>query len=181
VKGQKNDDWDAGHDEHWCAGPNALNSFVVSCNIKSGLACNEIAPTAKTALVFARSCAHVTRVIWLTPEQPRATEMTHEYDDPVTTERVEAAVQLVVRLQTDRHAAQLDELVIEAVDAVFCTNITSAADASIRGASPAHAGLVAEVLRRVQAATAASSLPDPVDLASDQSFPASDPPAWISR
>ena len=70
--------------------------------------------------------------------------MTHEYDDPVTTERVEAAVQLVVRLQTDRHAAQLDELVIEAVDAVFFTNITSAADASIRGASPAHAGLVAE-------------------------------------
>jgi hypothetical protein len=52
--------------------------------------------------------------------------MTHEYDDPVTKERVEAAVQLVARLQSDRHAAPLDELAIEAVDTVFCTCITSA-------------------------------------------------------
>lgn len=111
--------------------------------------------------------------------------MTHEYDDPVTDEAIEAAVQLAIRMHSERRPASLEELANEAVDTVFCTCATTAADASVRGRSPVHAGVIAEVVQRVQRrgmrqpATPVQS--DPVDLASEQSFPASDPPAWVWR
>jgi hypothetical protein len=64
----------------------------------------------------------------------------------------------------------------EAVDAAFCSCVTLPADASIGRTSPVHEGLIAEVARLVRAAA-----DDSVDTAPEQSFPASDPPAWIWR
>jgi hypothetical protein len=93
--------------------------------------------------------------------------MTHEYDDPVTNATIERAVRLAVSLRSRRQSAPLDELVTEAVDATFCTCVTSAADACTRGRAPTHAGLIAEVTRLVQPLDAGSDtiadLPDPVD------------------
>jgi hypothetical protein len=79
-------------------------------------------------------------------------------------------------MRSRRLSAPLITLAREAVDQAFCTCVTNAADASIGAPSPTHAGLVAEVVRLVRIRE-----PDQIDVASDQSFPASDPPTWIWR
>ena len=108
--------------------------------------------------------------------------MTHEYDDPVTEEIVAMSVTIAARLWGERGDVELAALAREAVDEAFCTCVTTAADASIGGRrSPVHAGLIAEVVRRtrLRGPTAPENRRDPVDLASELSVPASDPPAWI--
>jgi hypothetical protein len=83
--------------------------------------------------------------------------MPHEYDDPVTSDAIEAAVKLTIELRSRRQSAALDELATEAVDAVFCTCVTSAADACARGRAPTHAGLIVEILRQVRIRSTASA------------------------
>lgn len=73
--------------------------------------------------------------------------MPHEYDDPVTNEAIEEAVALTVTLISGGRSAPIDELATEAVDAVFCTCVTGAADATANGPAPTHVGLIAEVAR----------------------------------
>ena len=76
--------------------------------------------------------------------------MPREYDDPIYAEVIDAATALALELRAQRPSAALTALADEAVDAVFCTCVTTAADAVAAKQAPVHAGLIAEVQRRVE-------------------------------
>jgi hypothetical protein len=111
--------------------------------------------------------------------------MTHEYDDAVTEQKLETAARLVHRRWSADRAVPMHDVAARVVRETFCFCVTDGENAVEGKFSRIHAALIEEVVQRVpMIVTAAPSTEIPanvVDLASDQSFPASDPPAWIWR
>lgn len=102
-------------------------------------------------------------------------------DDPANRGRIGAAVALLRRRLAESPGTPLARLAVQAVDSIFCTQVALGSDVVACRVAAVEAALAAEISRR---ALQPDEEPCPcrngdrVETAADQSFPASDPPAW---
>jgi hypothetical protein len=105
--------------------------------------------------------------------------MTHEYGDPFNEETIAAAVRRTLILSEKRPSEPLEVHVERAVHECVCACAVEIEDDIEESRSGIHATLVGEVKSRAQRHIRAAKRQAEVDEASEESFPASDPPAWI--
>jgi hypothetical protein len=103
-----------------------------------------------------------------------------EYGDPISPAQIELAVEKALELRRTAPERSLDDHVRDAVAQTICACVLGIEDDLEHHLSGTHAGIMEEVRRQVEPRLAAAQAKDnPVDEASEESFPASDPPAWI--